>query len=215
MIVCNLQQNSPDWLVWRRGGIGGSDAPVIMGVSPYATREQLLHEKVTGERRQSEYRMRRGQNLEAVARGMYEIEMARPFPAACVIHSDCNWLVASLDGLADWALEIKCWAWQKHSTVLAGLVPTEAWPQLQHNLLVTGLDRIDLVSYSQHSRYSERDQFVILPVYPDAEYQARLLEAEERFWEDVLDGRAKLEAQKAQAARQQRPSWMDKAEAPF
>jgi len=37
----NLRQNSTDWHDWRRGGLGSSDAPVVMGNSPWMTPRKL------------------------------------------------------------------------------------------------------------------------------------------------------------------------------
>jgi predicted phage-related endonuclease len=37
----NLRQNSTDWRDWRRGGLGSSDAPVVMGNSPWMMPRKL------------------------------------------------------------------------------------------------------------------------------------------------------------------------------
>ena len=36
-----LRQNTPEWHRWRRQGIGASDAPVIMGETPFKTPRTL------------------------------------------------------------------------------------------------------------------------------------------------------------------------------
>ena len=48
MITHDLVQGSPEWLAYRAGHFNASDAPAMMGVSPYKTRAQLLHEMHTG-----------------------------------------------------------------------------------------------------------------------------------------------------------------------
>lgn len=48
MKIHNLQQGSPEWLAHRRAHFNASDAPAMMGCSPYKTRTQLLHEMHTG-----------------------------------------------------------------------------------------------------------------------------------------------------------------------
>ena len=67
-----LQQGSTAWLAWRRGGVGASDAPAIMGVSPWMDLDTLWLDK-TGRRRGgfSNHAMRRGQRLEPEARALY------------------------------------------------------------------------------------------------------------------------------------------------
>ena len=48
MITHNLKQGSPEWHAHRATHFNASDAPAMMGCSPYKTRTQLLHEKHTG-----------------------------------------------------------------------------------------------------------------------------------------------------------------------
>lgn len=48
MIQHDLVQGSPEWLAYRKDHFNASDAPAMMGVSPYKTRAQLLHEMHTG-----------------------------------------------------------------------------------------------------------------------------------------------------------------------
>lgn len=46
--IHSLLQGSPEWLAHRTQYFNASDAPAMMGVSPYKTRSQLLYEKATG-----------------------------------------------------------------------------------------------------------------------------------------------------------------------
>jgi putative phage-type endonuclease len=61
-----------DWLEFRKGGIGSSDAPIIAGVSPYSTPYQLWEIKT---RRKTEwignFATRRGHAVEPKARADY------------------------------------------------------------------------------------------------------------------------------------------------
>lgn len=41
-----LKHNSPEWLKFRNGGIGGSDASAVLGMNPYKTNVELWEEKV-------------------------------------------------------------------------------------------------------------------------------------------------------------------------
>jgi putative phage-type endonuclease len=195
--ILTLGQGSPDWIAWRRGGIGGSDAPVIMGTAPkeWSTREQLLEEKVTGKRRDTDFAMRRGTRLEPLVRELYAREVGLRVEPVCVAHSEVDWLLASLDGLCcadsgEWIAEIKCPNWMDHDTALAGIVPAKYVPQVQHCLFVADVTRCDYVSYSENQRFAERDRMVVVRVGADAEYQAALIEAEEAFWAEVCAARA-------------------------
>ena len=68
-----MQQNTEEWLEFRRDKIGASDAPIIMGKSPWKTPHQLWEEKIGV--RTSSYEtaaMRRGKDLESEARKHFE-----------------------------------------------------------------------------------------------------------------------------------------------
>lgn len=44
----DLIQGTPEWLAYRAGHFNASDAPAMMGCSPYKTRAELLREVHTG-----------------------------------------------------------------------------------------------------------------------------------------------------------------------
>lgn len=204
MIVRTLNQGSPEWLAWRRDGVGGSDAATILGVAPFpdATRDNLLREKVGGWERPVNFAMRRGTRLEPVARAAYQEHAGCLAPPACVEHPDAPWVRVSLDGLCrhrfdaghglPWVLELKCPGWETHSAALAGVVPDHYLPQCQWQLLATGLDLLHYASFSEHSRFAAKDRLAVVPVEPDAELQARLLDECGRFWAEVLAARGSV-----------------------
>ena len=45
-LIDDLEQGSAEWLDWRRGVIGASDAATIMGENPWASARRLLEEKL-------------------------------------------------------------------------------------------------------------------------------------------------------------------------
>ena len=45
-LIDDLEQGSTEWLNWRRGVIGASDAATIMGENPWASSRRLLEEKL-------------------------------------------------------------------------------------------------------------------------------------------------------------------------
>jgi len=45
MKLIAIQQNTPEWQQFRLTHFGASEAPTMLGVCPYKTREQLLCEK--------------------------------------------------------------------------------------------------------------------------------------------------------------------------
>ena len=48
MKIVNLVQGSPEWHAHRATHFNASDAPAMLGVSPYKTRAQLVREYATG-----------------------------------------------------------------------------------------------------------------------------------------------------------------------
>lgn len=48
MKILNLVQGSPEWDAHRATHFNASDAPAMLGCSPYMTRSELLHRMHTG-----------------------------------------------------------------------------------------------------------------------------------------------------------------------
>ena len=197
MRVVELEQGSEDWLAWRSCGIGGSDAPVIMGVSPWQNRAGLLKHKLTHryirerttDKNKSEA-MLRGTRLEPEAREAYITLTGNQMTPACVLHDQFDWLKVSLDGLSPdrtLALEVKCVNKEHHKTALSGLVPKVYWPQLCHELLVTGLPMVHYWSYSKSTLFTDLQKTALVKVRRDEDYLQYLLEEETRFWEEFLE----------------------------
>ena len=200
MKLVNFIQGSPEWKRWRWGGLGGSDVAAVMGLSPYLTRAELLAEKAVFSERESSFAMRRGTRLEPDARNLYASTRRCHAVPQCVEHEEASWIRASLDGLCrpidsaagehQWAIEIKAPCWQDHDRALAGLLPVHYIPQCQYQLFVTGLPCVDYVSFNNGQRFPQSAWLAVVPVEPDAEFMARMLDECEKFWGDVLKARA-------------------------
>jgi hypothetical protein len=127
--------------------------------------------------------MRRGVELEPVARALYEVETGLIVEPALVVHREHEWLRASLDGITidgELPIEIKVPGRRAHHDALEGRVPDYYWPQCAHILLVTGAERLDYVSF-------DGTDIVIVPVERDAAYESELLDAEREFWRCVIN----------------------------
>ena len=169
-----------DWKAWRAMGLGASDSPIIMGISPYKTRFQLWLEK-TGQAQSSDgnWATRRGHELEPKARSQYELENNRDMPPAFLEHKEFPFIRASLDGYGDnIVLEIKCPGAEDHALALAGKVPEKYFPQLQHQLLVTGARECHYYSF-------DGEKGALVQVGHDLDYQGKLLEKLKEFWQLV------------------------------
>ncbi len=184
--LVDLEQGTQDWLAWRRGGIGASDAPAIMGENPWKSASTLAREKV--HRRGSDFTnaaMAEGNRLEPVARALYVKRHGVSVAPACLQSHAHDWMKASVDGIcAETArvVEIKCGKGAYDKTVSSGKPPRYYVGQLQHILAITGYARIDFCCYMPG-----RD-LITLTVPRDEDYIARLLIAEQAFWDVVRQG---------------------------
>lgn len=180
-----MQQGSQEWLEDRKKGIGSSDAPIILGISPWSTPYKLWQEKL-GYKEPSEqtYAMKRGTLLEEDARKAYEKYTNEVVFPKCVIHPEFDYLKASLDGITleqDLIVEIKVPGKQTREAAEAGQIEPHYFAQVQHQLLVTGCDMAHFwVWHPDEGGH-------LVEVSRDDQYIDTLLVSEHRFWKCVQD----------------------------
>jgi hypothetical protein len=85
MQIHNLKQGTPEWHAYRAAHFNASDAPAMMGCSPYKSRNELLHERHTGTAPEVDAGTQAlfddGHRFEALARGRAEqLVGGRPVP---------------------------------------------------------------------------------------------------------------------------------------
>jgi len=172
--------NTEEWYEFRKNGIGSSDAPIIWGNSPYCT-PFALWELKTGQKKawDGNWATRRGHQLEPRARAHYELMHDIDMSPTLVQHSSFPWMRASLDGYNDGViLEIKCPGSKDHQTALNGRIPDHYYPQVQHQLFVSGARRCDYFSFTEESQ-------ITLHTFVDYEFiRAYFLKAVD-FWSAV------------------------------
>lgn len=182
MKLVNIKQNTAEWHEFRQNHIGASDAPVIMGVSPYRTIKQVWKEKVFGVKQKENAPMRYGKNKEEKAREEFEkITGLLIFPKV-VVHEEFEWMSASLDGLdveEKCIVEIKCPGPNDHHCAnVSKMVPEKYIPQIQHQLCVTGLEFAYYYSF-------DGERGVVIEVKRDQAFIDRMIEKEQEFWNCV------------------------------
>lgn len=146
MKIVDLVQGSPEWLEHRDKFKNASEAPVIMGVSPYKTRDALLREKKTGDRPEhsahTEALFQRGHDAEAAARPIVEQQIGEELYPVVATRGG---LGASFDGitlLEDVVWECKLWNEGKATDVRAGKAPEQDYWQLVHQFYVSGAQKL-------------------------------------------------------------------------
>ncbi len=180
-----MQQNTPEWLEYRLTKIGASDAPAIMGVSPWSTPYQLWLEKVRlKDPKTMTCFMQRGLDLQDSALECFEkITGIAMFPEMRV-HPKYDYMIASLDGISldgQHMVEIKCPGEKAHAMALSGKIPDYYYPQLQHQLAVVGHEHMYYFSF-------DGEMGVVLDVYTNEQYIIDMLYKEGKFWECMKNG---------------------------
>lgn len=185
----NVEQNTSEWLEARAGRFTASRSADLMArtkTGPSASRGSLLAllavERLTGkpvETYQNDA-MRRGQELEAEARDAYSFTTGNAVQEVGFVEAgDLPNTGCSPDGLIgdDGMVELKCPAnMSKHLDALrTGAHAKEYRWQLQHQLMVTGRQWVDAVSYDP--RYTEHLQLAIVRVERDEAAITELREA--------------------------------------
>jgi len=181
-------QGSAEWLAYRRGRIGASEAAAVLGIDPWTTPLMLFNKKLSGEEFQGNEDTRRGHELEPFVRRMISEQYFRKYEPVVIENPKYNFAFASLDGWdadADIPLmEIKCP--RKHSHVL----PDHHLMQLQWQMMVSEAKEAIYVSY-------DGQEIVELIVKRDDLLIEKLAEAGKAFYNrlgsfdppDPIDGR--------------------------
>lgn len=150
MKIHDLIQGSPEWLAYRAGHFNASDAPAMLGLSPYKTRAALLRELSSGVAPDvdapTQRRFDDGHRFEALARPLAEQIIGEDlYP---VVGSEGR-LSASFDGLTlggDVAFEHKTLNDELRSIIFeeddGPALPLHYRAQMEQQLLVSGAERV-------------------------------------------------------------------------
>lgn len=182
MIKIAIAQGSTEWHEFRRNHIGASDAPAIMGTSPWKTPLKLWREKLGLDRETAPNQfMQRGLNLEEPARQAFIRETGIQV-APAVFKIEGSIFACSLDGVCDkWQVgcEIKVPGPKDHALAMQKIVPDKYIPQLQHQMMVMDWDEIYYVSYVND------EDWTYFKVPRNDAYIQKLKQKAKEFWKLV------------------------------
>lgn len=189
MKIVSYKQGSKEWREWRGRGLGASDVPAVMGESPWTSPFELWLDKTGLYPRPpaNEFQvaaMKRGNELEPIARTMFEAQMGLQYPSVSTHHEQYEFLRASFDGYCESdnsILEIKCPGKVDHEKALKGRVPKKYIDQMQQQLLISGARIAYYFSWDGKS-----NKGITIEVKPDNERHNRLLAECIDFWKRVL-----------------------------
>jgi putative phage-type endonuclease len=173
-----MEQDTQEWHEFRRNKIGASDAPIILGISPWKTPYQLWEEKVFGKVYEQTSSMARGKALEPLARETFEKMTGIPVMPKVVVHKQRKWQMASLDGITfdnTTIVEIKCPSAEIHGMAKEGKIPDHYMAQIQHQLAVTEAQKAFYFSF-------DGEKGALVEVFENEEFISDLVEKEEKFY---------------------------------
>lgn len=150
MQTLSLVQGTPEWLSVRAKHFTASEAPAMLGLSKYQTRNEILRQKKTGITPDvdagTQALFDRGHAAEAQARPIADrIAGDEFFPAVGAADIEGLPLLASFDGIS--MFEDKIFEHKLRNESLADFItsnddlPDTHWPQVEHQLLVSGAER--------------------------------------------------------------------------
>jgi predicted phage-related endonuclease len=150
MQIHDVKQGSPEWLALRAQHYCASDAPAMLGLSKYKTRNDLIREKATGYTPEvdagTQMLFDRGHHAEAMIRPAVEHMIGEDlFPAVGTDVVDGLPLLASFDGITmgeDVQFEHKLYAqWLADYLRENGDLHDTHWPQVEQQMLLCGAER--------------------------------------------------------------------------
>ncbi len=180
MKVIDILQGSKEWLDLRKTKITATDSAVIIGANPWKTPLELYEEKLSStDQLTKNAAMQRGIDLEPAARELFIIKTGIIVKPAVVVE---DWAMASLDGLSEdqsMAVEIKCPGAKGQDMAKIGVIPDYYYPQLQHQMMVLGIDQMYYFSF-------DGIDGVVLTVIRNDEYIANMAVKEKEFYDCVM-----------------------------
>jgi putative phage-type endonuclease len=180
----DFEQGSQEWLQWRKGLLTATDAPMLMGVSPYVTPYKGWQRKVglIPEQQETEP-MRRGKRDEPVARDWFIKEYGIEMEPCCVESDIYNFIGSSLDGLSKcgkYILEIKSNGDQYHFGLNNG-IPDFHMAQMQHQLLSTD-NTAEMGFYLSYNKGNK----IVKEIYPDKDWLEDYKVKAYEFWRRIV-----------------------------
>lgn len=178
-----MQQNSDEWLAFRKNKIGASDANIIMGVSEHMTPLDLYLEKkdLPPRRKQtdSSFIFDKGHYLEDKIRAEIELETRCEFPPNICIHAQIDYLMASMDGYnAHWKMGIEAkYVGQEMFSKILNWNPEsnepfpapQFYPQIQQQYLCSGAEKMAVVAITEQVEMEQKEciggpnDFIMVP----------------------------------------------------
>jgi putative phage-type endonuclease len=148
-IIRDFVQGSPEWHALRAQSLGATSSSTLAGVNPWRDKLDLYNEMVLGKTVPMNDRMRKGMELEPIARKLCEGHVGVTLNTPTIRHTTIPFMHASFDGIDDTlkcAFEIKC-SKKCYDDAVKGVIPIYYQYQLQQQMLIAGLVHMFYAAY--------------------------------------------------------------------
>jgi putative phage-type endonuclease len=182
--IVHIPQGTPEWLEWRKGRLCGSDAPAVIGASPWSSPYDVWADKVGSEDAKvvDNFAVRHGTRNEHIARTKIEQALGVTLKPVCI-----QWTVdgvpygASLDGanedlsiIAELKCPLRLYSPEKK-------LPNHYKPQTQHQMIPINPRMSIYAEY--YAPIKGRDEaFKWFELKRDEKYIQDLIKMENDFW---------------------------------
>jgi len=184
MKILDLEQGLPKWKEFRKTKITATDAAIINETNKQKTKSTLWREKVGLDKEMAaNAKMKEGRMLEPIARDLFNKQNNTNFQPVCGLHDTEDWAMASLDGYDKsqrYIIEIKCGV-SSYDQAVQGLIANYYFDQIQHQLMVSGLDECKFVAFRPNQ------ELIIIPIKRDQQYIEKLIEKEKEFYDCIIN----------------------------
>lgn len=192
MKIHELRQGSIEWHEFRSKRRTASDAPAMMGASPYKTRNQLLQEKYTGVTPEVGSWTKKlydlGHVIEALARALIEKDIGVDLYPVTGSHDSQEILAASFDGITlegDIIYEHKMLNNAIRACEITDDLPLVYRIQMEQQLFVSGAKKCLFVAthWDAEELVEKRDFWY----YPDLALRQQILDGWDQFASDLAN----------------------------
>lgn len=184
-----------DWLEYRRGGIGGSDASIIFGVSHFRTGRELYYDKLgikpyRDEEDKTWLQKKMGHVLEDLVAEVfskktglkvYQIKKMFSHPLYSFMRADVDYFAELPDGRIA-IVECKTTNYQNRDAWDGDKYPYQYELQIRHYMAVMNID----VAFIACLWGNSENDFTYRRVERDIEFEDQIIETEQDFWENYI-----------------------------
>jgi len=193
MKVIPVQQRTPEWHEWRKGGVSASEMAIILGLSPYKTPWRLWMEqkgRVPAPDLSRNPNVRRGVEMEDNARQLFETEHDALLMPVCAESGMYNIFRCSFDGIDENGIpvELKVPAdstWEEVKELEEQSAAYQLYrPQVMFQIFVAEADHGWLVFY--HRNEDGTEEKVEFRIARDEAMIEEIIEKGLEFWDSLV-----------------------------